>query len=180
MKRLSATFAVLVPLVLSIIPGWGHIWLRRYNRGLAIFLLFFAIVNLELMVFLRGEEADFEATFKYASAAAVGLFVFTIVDVFRITVWLRSNKVLEKRRTSYRRALTHYLRSEYGQARELALRMTRSDPLDVAALFVLGMIQREAGEKKKAIRTFRRALRSPTSEYWNADVQRELKNTKAR
>ena len=44
MKRHSSATSVVIPLLLSTVPGWGHIWVRRNTRGLALFLLFFSLI----------------------------------------------------------------------------------------------------------------------------------------
>ena len=180
MNRIAATCRVLFPVVLSIIPGFGHIWVRRYNRGLALFLIFFGTWNLTPIHYLLADDGEYEGLLKLSHAAVVGIIVFAFVDIIRITVWLKSSKVINRRKSLYRRSMVHFLRSEYGQAEDAASRMIRTDPLDTSALFVLGMIQREGGEFRKALRSFYRAQRSTTEDYWKFDLKREIKATKAR
>lgn len=178
MGKIASFFRVLFPLVLCVVPGWGHIWVHRYNRGLSIFILFFAIANGLILLILNAATEDYATYMTLGKAALVGLFVFAVVDIIRITVWLKSKKVANRRRGQYRRSLVHFLRGEYEMAESQANRMIRTDPLDSGALIVLGMIQRESGEPKKALRTFRRGLRAATSEYWHEDLRREIEVTR--
>ncbi|MFT7617720.1 MAG: tetratricopeptide (TPR) repeat protein [Planctomycetota bacterium] len=178
MEKIASFFRVLIPLVLCIMPGWGHIWVHRYNRGLSIFILFFTIGNGLILLILNAATQNYSTLMTVGQAALVGLFVFAIVDIIRITVWLKSKTVANRRRGQYRRSLVHFLRGEYEMAENQANRMIRTDPLDSGALMVLGMIQREAGEPKKALRTFRRGLRAVTSDYWHEDLRREIEVTR--
>lgn len=178
MRRLAALFGVLFPLTLAVVPGWGHIWLRRYNRGLALFFLCFGALNLRVVIELLADPGQYRFVKDLTIALAIGVLVFSLVDVLRITIWLKSKTVVNRRKQLYRKALTHYLRSEYGQAEDAALRMIRTNPLDAQALLVLGMIQREDGRRKKAMGTFKRALRGGLAGTWKADLERELEVTR--
>ncbi len=180
MRRLLAILGVLFPFTLAFVPGWGHIWLRRYNRGLALFFLFFGSINVSLAIFLLDTSERFAMLNRLAQALAVGVLVFSLVDVLRITIWLKSKTVTNRRKMLYRKSLTHYLRSEYGQAEDSAVRMIRTNPLDVQALLILGMIQREDGRPRNAAATFKRALRGGQAGVWRADLERELEATRQR
>ncbi len=180
MGRIAALFRVLVPLTLSIVPGWGHIWVHRYNRGLSIFILTCAIANARILLYLNAAEVEYNLLYNACLAAIAGLYVFTFVDIIRLTVWLKGKTVAKRRRGQYRRSLVLFLRGEYEAAAKQAQRMIRTDPLDSSALMVLGMVQRESGDLKKALSTFRRGLKTATSDYWHEDLKREIEVTRER
>ncbi len=174
MDRKSKFSHVAFALILTIFPGWGHIWIRREYRGLMIFILFFGIANVAFLNQTQDEVLLFDGEFRLALAAAIAVFVFAIVDILRITVWFKGAKIQSRRKNLAQRVVVHYLRSEHGQLEEAVTRLLRIDPADCWALFYLAMSWRDAGETKKARATIKKALRVDRSGYWRDDLRREL------
>ncbi|MEZ6195000.1 MAG: tetratricopeptide repeat protein [Planctomycetota bacterium] len=157
MRTLSAVFGIVTPVVLSIVPGWGHIWLRRGSTGLMIFMLFFAAINLALLTSARILPDLSPVLGRIAYATAASAFAFSVLDVLRATIWSRSRPVRERRRRILRRAIAHSIRGEDGQAQEQLEHALRIDPNDPAAWAWLGALLERGGRTKDARRALKRA-----------------------
>jgi cytochrome c-type biogenesis protein CcmH/NrfG len=170
--------AVLAPLVLSLVPGWGHIWLHRPVRGMTLFLLVFGALNLALLMGL-GIRVDLpRGLFHPVLAAAAGIYVYSVVDVARLALWTASRSAQAKRQTLFKKVVAHYLKGEHGQAEEAVRGMLRIDPQDTSALVYLGMIHGARGRRGKAIATLKRARRLHSDETTAKDIERELRRLK--
>lgn len=146
-----------IPLALSIIPGWGHIWLRRGSTGLMIFMLFCASLNVALLMRMDLLPALPDIVGNLASATAAATASFSILDVLRATIWNRSRPVQERRRRILRAATGHLIRREYEQAEEQLERVLRIDPSDPAAWAWLGSLYLATGRSRDARRALRQA-----------------------
>ena len=174
MKRQSPATSVIVPILLSTVPGWGHIWVRRNTRGLALFLLFFSSANFALVRLVSSKADNSALPVQLALAFCAGVLFFTLADILRITLWTRSRRVRGQRATLFKRLLVHYLRKEYGQAKEAAERMLRINPYDTTALIYSGMVHQAMGESRRALQMFRRVLRVDTDGKWAHEATREI------
>ncbi|MCA9319237.1 MAG: hypothetical protein KDB53_00815 [Planctomycetes bacterium] len=172
MKRAGVISGVIVPIALTIVPGWGHIWTRRGFRGFVIFALFAASLDYFLVAKFNLETLPFNPVIALAIAVAVHVFAF--VDILRITFWLRSKTVQRRRSALFRKMVVHYLRGEYGQAQEACEGILRIDPANPAVTMWSGMIARECGRPKVARRLFQQARRNDERGYWKQEVVREL------
>ena len=167
--------ALLIPLILSLVPGWGHIWVHRATRGLLIFVCFFGLANYALMALLLADAAEPPILARPALALAAGVLVFSYIDILRLTLWNRNKRLLARCDGYLRRAIIHYLRDEYGQAEELLLKVLRRRPFDVPALSYLAAVQRGRGAEKKAQESFKRALAAARGGRWEASLRAEIK-----
>ena len=169
MSRPGVFTGIVIPIGLSLVPGWGHIWVKRPMRGLILFALFFAALNYGLLA--ENDPTDkkplIDPTLAYG--IAVGGFVFSIVDTTRVTLWLRSKTVQGRRSALFRKMVTHYLRNEYGQADEAVSKMLRIDPDDAGLIFWKGMLQRDVGQRRRAMKSFKRSLATDVDDYWTCD-----------
>lgn len=162
------------PLALSLIPGWGHIWVHRPTRGLAIFLGFFAVLNVALVGLMAPSTGQSAPWVQPAIALAAAVFVFGFVDTLRITVWARGRTVQRRRKRLLWRAQVHYLKGEYGQSAEATRRMLRINPHDVQALIQSGLIQFETGNPTGAERLWTKARMHDRDQLWELEIERLL------
>lgn len=175
MPRPGIVLGAILPVVLSAIPGWGHIWVRRYTRGLALFLAFFAVSDTAFLTYQTAAGEDARATARVVGLGlGAAIWAFSLVDIVRIAVWLRSKTVRDRRAALFRKTVIHFLRGEHAQAEESIRRMLRIDPYDVPALTYLGMVRRDAGRHDDALRTFRKAARCGPDEGWSAEIEHEI------
>jgi hypothetical protein len=71
--------------------------------------------------------------------------------------------------------MIEYLRGDHQAARTSFLACVRSDPLDVDALFGLGMACSRAGEPRAAVAWFRRARRYDDLDKWSWEIREALR-----
>lgn len=170
---------LLIAVILTVVPGWGHIWLHRTTRGLLLFILFFLALNYAIVFGgVLDRIPDFAVNASLAFAAAI--VVFAVVDVVRITIWLDSRAVRARRHALLESAVAHYLRREYAQAEAALRRMLRIDPHDGTALMYLGMVLRATGRRGKAESTFKKVIRDDRSGRWRSDARREIARLRGR
>ncbi len=174
MNRTGPIRGILLPILLALVPGWGHIWLWRNARGVFLFAAFTALVDYAFLTDVGAFDPWRRLPTNVAWAGAAGLFAFSVADVLRIVFWSRSKKGLERRRTLFRRMVVHYLRDEFGQAEDAVQRMLRLTPTDAAILFWEGMIYRDSGRTLLARRAFKRALQADRRGFWSGDIEREM------
>lgn len=175
MKKSAVVRDAVIALFLGIIPGWGHIYLRRPLRGLLIFILFFALADCVLLMALEVRIDLPKSLARPLAALAAAVYVFSVVDVIRWALWSRSKSAQSKRQNHFRKVIAHFLKNELGQAEESAEAMLRIDPHDGTALVYLGLIHGARGRKKKAIATLKRALRWRRDDTSVEDIERELR-----
>lgn len=174
MPRPGIVFGAIVPIVLSVVPGWGHIWVRRHTRGLAIFLVFFALADIAFLVYQTSEEPVRTDAMNVGLGLCAGIWTFAMVDIARIAIWLRSTTMRDRRTALFRKMVIHFLRGEHAQAEESIRRMLRINPYDVPALTYLGMVRRDAGRLDEALRAFKKAMRSQPDSGWSAEIEHEI------
>ncbi|MEE9394745.1 MAG: hypothetical protein V3W41_19810 [Planctomycetota bacterium] len=178
---MRSTFGgVLLPMTLSFVPGWGHIWLHRKQLGLGLFMLFVAALNLALLFRFLSDWKHGIWVVQVAWATAAATLVFSIYDTFRATIWSKMPGTKRRRRRYLRRTVRHYLRDEHGRAEEAATRMLRMNPIDTTALVYLAMVQEGAGRKKVALETWKRAKVVDANGRWQDDIARQIALLKRR
>jgi hypothetical protein len=75
----------IIALIVGLMPGFGHIWVGRVKRGLAIFFLFANGVNAYFVGRFLWERQG-SGLIEYAGlAVAVAAFLFSHYDLFKIT-----------------------------------------------------------------------------------------------
>jgi tetratricopeptide (TPR) repeat protein len=170
----SRTRSRAVALVLSIVPGWGHVYWGRELRGLAIFTAFavsgFGLLN-GLFIYLgemRGLIIGGAAAVLAASAT------FSWYDIVRRTCAARVRAEAEERERSLKAGTVAYLEGDLDGAAAHLSRALEADPADFEALFRLGIVRARAGRKREARLQLRRALKHDTDGKWNWEIQREI------
>jgi tetratricopeptide (TPR) repeat protein len=169
-----------VPLLLSLVPGWGHIWLRRGSTGLMIFMLFFASLNMAVLIGNDLLPAMPKFFGNLAKATAAATFAFSILDVLRATVWTRSRPVQERRRRILRTAAGHLIRREFGQAEEQLERVLRIDPGDPAAWAWLGSLYSVTGRRREARHAWKQARFYGQTSGWREMINPRLEELRRR
>ena len=174
MLTLASGKKAIVPLILGIVPGWGHIWVQRPTRGLLLFIPFFALLNLALMGMLEPVSSPVKPWVSPAIAMAAALYVFSFLDTIRITIWVKSRRVQKRRSRLLWKAQVHYLKGEHGQAAESIQRMLRIHPHDTTALMYAGIIRRDFGDPRGARAAWKKVLAHDFDDKWKTDINRLL------
>ena len=73
----------ILPLIIGIVPGFGHIWIGMYRRGVLLFFLFLNGVNGYLVGIYLWERPGREAITWSALVLAVGIWIFSFVNILR-------------------------------------------------------------------------------------------------
>ena len=161
-------------LLLSLIPGWGHIWVNRPTRGLLLFVPTVALLNICLMGMLEPVTSPMAPWVQPALALAAALYTFSFLDTVRITIWLQSRRVMKRRSRLLWKAQVHYLKGEHGQAIESVKRMLRIHPYDVTALMYSGLIRSASSDHRGARAAWNKAKLHDDDKIWTADIDRLL------
>jgi tetratricopeptide (TPR) repeat protein len=163
-----------VALALSVVPGWGHVYWGREALGLGLFTATavsgFALLN-AFFVYL----GEWRQPFIYASAALLLAAVAVAWrDIFRRTSPRRVEAEEEARIGSLKEGTVAYLRGHLEDARSLYLKCVEADPLDVDALFRLGVVCSRAGKTKEAGAWLRRARKCDFDDKWRWEISVEI------
>lgn len=165
-------------LILSLVPGWGHVYFGRETLGLIIFTLFavagFGFLN-GLFLYLGSW-----GSFLIVSSAVLFVLVATgsWVDILRITSSRQVSAEEASREAHLRRGTEAYLQGDLTQAGTLLRACVRADPFDIEALFRLGVVCARSGDLLHARTCFRRTLKHDPEEKWRWEVGRELEALK--
>ena len=161
-------------LVLSIVPGWGHVYWGRELRGLAIFTVFavagFGLLN-GLFIYL-GEMRAF--IIGGAAAVLAGATAFSWYDILRRTGLARVRAEAEERERSLKAGTVAYLEGDLDAAAGHFTLPLEADPADFEALFRLGIVRARAGRAREAALWLRRALRNDEDGKWAWEIRRQL------
>ncbi|MBN1442825.1 MAG: tetratricopeptide repeat protein [Planctomycetes bacterium] len=164
----------LVALLLSIVPGWGHVYWGREILGLGIFtacaVLGFVFLNAKLIY--RGEGRD--AILWISGALSLLAFGAAFIDLALRTSPPRVRREQEARERLLHQGTIAYLKRDYDNAVVLFRECLRIDPQDVDALFRLGVAFARRGDADQARRWLRNAIRLDLDEKWHWEAQREI------
>ena len=164
-----------VAIALSLVAGLGHVYLRRYVQGVLLFALFAVAANGVLLGALwEGPEAR---TISFASEVfLVAVWVAGFASVLRLTVFTDREKLRERRDEKIREGLVHHLKEEHLLAKicfeEACACDVDRDDVDV--LFHLGVVEARLGNRRRALRYFKRCLAWDPARKWRAEVKEEL------
>ncbi len=161
-------------LVLSLVPGWGHVYWGRETLGLTIFTVA-AICGFSFLngLFIYQGEGREVLTWTSGTLSAI-TFIAAWVELF-----FRTSPAREERERTVGVRLLHqgtiaYLKNDSDNAALLFRECLRIDPQDVEALFRLGVTFARRGDKQQALRWLRRTLSFDVEEKWHWEVHREL------
>lgn len=161
----------------SLVPGLGHLVLRRHLQGVVFFAIFAASLNGVLVGTLWQDDVVAPRIFFTSATAAAVVWLFSVASVVRLALLVDREALARAREVKLREALTHYLRGENEQA-VIALEAGRDldlDGVDADILFHLGALRRRLGEHWRARRLFRRCLAVDVEGKWRWEVEQELK-----
>jgi len=163
-----------VALLLSVVPGWGHVYWGRELLGMGIFtvaaLCAFAWFNGVFVYRGAGRGA-------LAVSAGVLLAIVVVVQCVELAWRTRPQRVAaeEKERERWMRDGTAaYLRGNLDAALECFRHCLRTRPQDVDALFRLGVVAARAGDTRAATRWLRRTTRYDLDDRWHWEIEREF------
>jgi tetratricopeptide (TPR) repeat protein len=163
------------PLVLSVVPGFGHMYFRRYMAGVVLFAAFAVGLNgLMLLVLVRGDASGPLAWL--AAGVAIGAWCLSVLWVLRRAVLQDVTALREQRHELCRRGLVHYLRGEYTDALEAFGEANRVGPEAAAAdvLMMLAATQRRLGNVTAARRLLRRSAAWDADGTWTYERRHEV------
>lgn len=165
----------LFALVLSIVPGWGHIYWGRERVGLGLFtafaVAFFGLLN-GLFIYLGPGQQSL----VYGSLfLIVGISIASWIDMFRRTAPERVRQEDALRDRHLRDGMVAYLRGDLAAAKSSFLACVRVDPLDVDALFGMGMACSRSGDFRGAAAWLRRVRRYDDEGKWAWEIRQEIR-----
>lgn len=168
----------LAAIVLSLVPGWGHVYWGREPTGLLIFTLFaaaaFSLVN-GLFLYLGGGRTLLVAF----SLLLLGVtLAWSWISILRWTSPSRIRSIEERRNQAFREGAAAFVRGDNDGAVAAFSRCVEVDPGDVEALFRLGIVTARAGDTRGARSWLRRAQKHDLDDKWAWEIERELERLK--
>jgi hypothetical protein len=162
--------------LLSVVAGFGHLYLGRYVYGAVLFSLFLASLNgLFLASVWQGEEIAQRLSRVSAVAGAIVWFA-AMAHIVALTYLRDRARTRLRREQLLQEALRAYLRDGPFEAKSpleavLKLDLERADP---DALFLLGAMSRRCGEVRRARKLLRRCRARDRDNKWTLEVRTEL------
>jgi hypothetical protein len=159
---------------LSILPGWGHLYLGRELQGLLVFtfssMTGFLLVNAWLLHL---------GTFRQAVTTISSLLfltgcVYSVVDIWRLTSPRRVERMRRLCDVLLWEGMMNYVRHEDLAAEEKFLQCWRLDRLDVEPIVRAGVVAARRQAFEEARRLLGRARRLDSELKWRAEIDREL------
>ena len=167
-------------LALSLVPGWGHIYWGRELVGISLFTAFsvaaFALLNGLFVYVGPGRTGLIRLSLVFLVGAVAGSWL----DILRRTSLRRVKAAERAREENIREGMVAYVRGDLDGARARFSSCLSADPLDVEALFRLGMAYSRAGNSRQAVLCLRRTLKYDGEEKWRWESKRELERLSAR
>ncbi len=163
----------IVPILLTLIPGMGHLWEGKDLKGLVLFSSFAvgAAGILEGMVLWAGEWGGVIALCSFGWTCLV--FGYALIDIFRFTYGPWRQKIELKRKKHLHAGILSFLKSDYEIAEQEFqenLRLMAGDP---ESLFRLAVISRRRGEIGRARRYLKIAGKNDLCGKWSWECSRE-------
>ena len=160
----------IMPLLLTVVAGMGHLWEGKDLKGLALFAGFAAgLAGLVEGLVLWSGPGKTEIT-AAAAVLVVCVWGYAFYDILRLTYGPWREKVLLARSEHLRRGIVAFLKSEYDTAERELLANLRLEPGDPESLFRLAVICRLRGENGRARRYLRALRRTDLAEKWRWEV----------
>ena len=166
--------AVIVLVATAILPGTGHLLLRRYLRGATMAVLYTASADLWL-ISTSPYLAEGKVTLRWVCVAVMAaVWIYAFVDIIRRLNSRRSNKLQTRKDDLLRSAQICWLKEELPEAKRMLTAILALDERDVEAWVLLGKVHRSSGSDSEARRCFRSALNLAGSEQWRWMLMKEL------
>ncbi len=162
-------------LVLSLVPGWGHVYLGREGLG----LLTFTVTAFGMFLFLN-VALIYDGQHRLALARAIAsltvlFWVWSVADVWRRSSSGRRRRLEEEKLRLLRQGMIEYLRDEMEASESTFRACLKLDGFDAEALFRLGVVTSRRGKTAEARRFLRRARREDLDAKWSWEIANELK-----
>jgi cytochrome c-type biogenesis protein CcmH/NrfG len=163
-----------VALLLTLIPGLGHVYWGREGQGLRLFTLAalaaFVLLNAALIY-----VGSWRSILLVAATLGVVLVVLWCwLDILRLTAGDRVHADIQVRQEALWEGTLAYLKNDLPAARARFEACVRRDPTDVEALFRLAVVTARSGDGRRARALLRRTLRLDRDGTWEWEVGREL------
>jgi hypothetical protein len=182
-------------MLLSLVTGLGHVYLRHYVLGAILFCLFATGLNgIFLGSVIESDKALAGFLFKASVPFSIAVWIFGLGHAYKISYGTDRAKLRAERGQLFREGLTLYLRDDLdGAARALESVVDRDvDWEDADALFHLGVVElrrsdrhtsrgeRRAAERARArgLRAFRACLAHDDRKKWRGEIAHEQARAK--
>lgn len=173
MEKSKANFT---HVILGIIPGIGHISVGRCLKGVVLFLFFVIFVNAVFVCRFTPRLDGSDEMVKGCIACALIIWAYSFLDVFKIAVWNKRPWIRPSKKKLFEEGMRHYLCDEFSQAKQKFQRILRLDDEDVDAHFLLGLAMMRLGNRRRAVRCFKRALSLDETRKWEWEVSEYLRD----
>jgi hypothetical protein len=177
-------------MLLSVVTGLGHMYLRHFVLGAALFALFTASVNGVFLGYMLQARPALASLLVYTCVpAAVAVWAFGLVHAYRLSYGTDRARLRTERAKLFNEGLVVYLKDDLERARDLLRRAVACDVdwEDPDPLFHLGVVELRLAERRlgrgdrvAAVRAHRRGLRAlaaclsrDDAKKWRAEVQLE-------
>jgi len=177
-------------MLLSLVTGLGHIYLRHYILGATLFCLFVTALNgIFLGSVIEADKAQASFIFKASVPAAVAIWVFGLFHAYKISYGCDRVKLRAERAKLFRDGLTAYLRDDLDTAARLLESCVDRDVdwEDSDALFHLGVVELRRAEElghrgerrgaeraqSRGLRAFRSCLAHDDRKKWRGEIAHE-------
>ena len=171
----------------AVLPGCGHIAIGRAARGLLIFFLFGFAIDGWLYaqarsIFPDGAQSPEVVAIRYGAVAfGLALWALAVGDTTRLAIRRHRRQAhAQKADERVRAALVAILRDDYPTALKELLAARKSDPLDPATAYHLGVVHATLGNRRKARRAFAECIRLDSDGAWEHKAQEQLRLLEAR
>mgnify|MGYP001194902154 CR=1 FL=1 len=166
-------------LLLSLVPGWGHVYWGRESAGIGIFsaaaLVGFAFLNSSLV---------YQGAGKTTLAWVFGVILGLVMAANWIDIFLRTDpeRIAEddrRRRLCMQRGTAAYLQGDLDGALGEFRECLKIEPNCPESLFRLGVLAVQKDDLETARSSFRRALRYDLAEKWSWEIEQQFKHMDA-
>jgi cytochrome c-type biogenesis protein CcmH/NrfG len=168
---------MLVPLVVIatvLMPGAGHLLLRRYLKGVVLATLFAASADMFLTSAFLWHARLVSALPLVSLGIMTLVWAYALVDIIQGLKALRQKDLQQRKDDLLKRAQVAWLRDEYAGAERLLRQILRMDERDVEAWVHLGKVLKTCGRDEEARKCFRSALNLEGSQPWHWTLMMEL------
>lgn len=165
---------MLVVIATILLPGTGHLLLRRYLKGASLAALYAASADIFLVSAFLWPGGAGPALPWVSLALALGIWVYALYDVICRLKPLRAKDFQKRKDDLLKAAQVAWLRDDYAGAEQLLRQLIELDERDVEAWVHLGKVLRAVGREAEAARCFRSALNLDGSRAWRWELMKEL------
>ena len=167
-------FTAAVVIATVVLPGTGHLLLRRYLKGAALAALYAASADVFLISAFLWPGGTHAALPWVSLSLMVIIWAYALFEVmFRLKV-LREKDFQKRKDDLLKAAQVAWLKNDYPQAERLLRRIIALDERDVEAWVHLGKVLKSCAQEAEAEKCFRSALNLKGSEVWRWELMREL------